>query len=196
MLLWGLIAAGGCGGRAGECASAWDKVNELQTENNDLRQQIRDLAAENEELSSQMNGLSGLDPQIRKDAIDRLQRIQIGRLSGLEDTDGNGQPDTLIVHLEPIDTAQDRVKTPGAVQIELWDLSRRPKEAKLAEWQIAPSELIKYWGSSLFGNYYRLQLPAGDLPQDLKELTVKAVFTDFLTGKVLRTQTVLNTQSR
>lgn len=175
----------GCGGKN----VLWDDFENLKKENTDLTMQVQALQQENTQLNEQADALSGLDKEARLQDLDTLDKIRIGKRTGLYDTDNNGTDETLIVYVEPLDMAQDYVKAIGTVKVELWDLNTDPDKAKLTEWTLKPAETQKLWGGNIFASYYRLPFVITDiLSGQEKELTVKVTFTDSLSGKVLRDQ--------
>jgi len=184
---------GGCGGSSRD--SLWEKIDELQAQKNELETRAESLEAENQQLIEQSHTLDSINPDIRLSALDRLDRIEIGKHSGLSDENGDGQIDTLRIHLVPIDQTGDVIKAPGQVSVSLWNLNTSAAENLLGEWTVPAEDLKAMWGHSLTGRYYRLKL---DLPQALQteseDLTVKVKFTDYLTGKVLKAQTPIATR--
>ena len=181
------VLLAGCGGRQNQVL--WDNIDALKKENTDLTMQVESLRKKNDQLSEQTQRLSGLDKTVRLSAMDTLDTIRIGKRSGLSDTDKDGVNETLMVYLEPLDTAQDYVKAIGTVTVELWNLNTDPAKAKLGEWTLQPADMHKLWGRNIFAGYYRLSLPAANiLTGQEKELTVKVTFTDVLSGKVRRDQ--------
>ena len=128
---------------------------------------------------------------MRLSALDTLEKIRIGKYTGFYDTDENGTNESLVVYLEPLDTAQDYVKAAGTVNIELWDLNAPEDTARLEEWTVKPADLQKSWGGTIFRSYYRIQLPLKITADKQKEYTLKATFTDYLSGTVRTDQAVL-----
>jgi len=185
----GLLA--GCGGSAGD-SSLWDKIYRLQDENNQLQARADKLESENQQLLEQCQALDFLDRQIRLSALDRLDRIEIGKHTRLTDENGDGRLDALTVHVIPIDQAEDTVKTPGSMEVSLWQLDPHAEEHLLGQWTVTAQQARTLWGRSLLGRYYRLKF---DLPSAAQnhpdDLTVKVTFTDYLTGKTLQSQKTL-----
>ncbi|MCI0499857.1 MAG: hypothetical protein L0Y36_09290 [Planctomycetales bacterium] len=180
------VVLAGCGGRG---LTPWDDLKTLQAENTDKALQIQQLQAENSRLKEQVQTLSGLDQQVRLEAVDTLARIQIGKYTGLYDKDKDGIAETLVVYVEPLDSAQDYVKAVGQCAVQVWNLDAPQQQAKLAEWAVTPNQLHKSWGGSVFAAYYRLAFPMAHLLSGTPhELTVKVAFTDYLTGKILTGQ--------
>ena len=151
--------------------------------------QVQSLQSENKQLTEQVDTLSGLDKNIRLQDLDTLDKIHLNKRTGLYDTNEDGTKETLIVYVEPLDTAQDLIKAIGTVNIELWNLNTDVAEAKLADWTLKPDKLRKLWGGNIFASYYRLSFEVADiLSGQEKELTIKVSFTDWLSGKVFRDQ--------
>ena len=63
----------------------------------------------------------------------------------------------------------------------------------LAQWQVGPKELKKLWFASLVTINYRLTFDVSEKVKTFDNpLTVKVIFTDYLTGKVFSRQKVIN----
>jgi hypothetical protein len=147
------------------------------------------LRSENQELRRQLEmPPSKLPAGAGVASLYRLREIKVSRYTGFYDKDGNGTLEKLIVYVEPVDMAGDVVKAAGAVDVQLWDLSKDPNQALLASWHVGPEDLFKTWLTTLLTVNYRLAFdrPAG-LAED-RSLTVKVAFTDGLTGQVLTQQ--------
>ena len=189
LTLFAVILLTGCGG---DNHALWNDIEGLKKENTDLSMQVQSLQQENSQLAEQAGTLSGLDKNIRLQDLDTLDKIRLNKRTGLYDTDENGTKETLMVYIEPLDTAQDFIKAIGTVNVELWNLNTDAAEAKLANWTLKPTETQKLWGGNVFAGYYRLPFEVADiLSGQEKELTVKVTFTDFLSGKVFRDQTTI-----
>lgn len=196
MKRWGLITAlliavTGC--RTDVQTSLWKQIKSLRDEKTELSLQVERLRQDNAALAEQVKTLAGLDRDSRTAVLPVPESIRIGRHSGLYDkSKTDAIADTLIVYLEPIDSAQDVIKAAGDVRVDLWNLAAAQQEAKLKTWKVPAEELNGLWGRGLLGAYYRLNLPLKDaLDGDEKELTVRVQFTDYLTGRVLTDQTVI-----
>ena len=169
----------------------WDTLTECEQENTELSMQLEELQNQNTQLAEQIATLSKLGQKDRLPAISTLEKIRIGKLSGFYDKDNDGSKETLVVYLEPIDTAQDTIKAVGEVVVELWDLNALEDNAKLHAWTVEPNKLPTAWGGNIFDSYYRLECPLENTLTEGKEYTVKATFTDYLSGKVLTDQRVI-----
>ncbi len=154
-----------------------------------LQNQLADMAAENRQLKQQIITISGADPNIRYEMLSRLKRIDLARHTSLFDSNTDGKKDSLVIYLVTVDDLGDRIKIPGDVHVQLWNLNEKPQNAMLAEWRIPPDELSRTWSSNLIHSFYRLTLP---LPAGLnvpsKPLTLKLRFTDCLTGRTAEMQ--------
>ncbi|HOQ03763.1 MAG TPA: hypothetical protein PKY88_00920 [Anaerohalosphaeraceae bacterium] len=167
----------------------WQQVRDLQAAKNQLETKAERLEEENRQLLEQCSMLSSLNPALRLSALDRLMQIRLAKGTALTDENRDGKVETLRVHLEPVDQAGDVVKAPGQVHVSLWHLDVSAGEHLLGLWTVGAEELKTKWGRSLMGAYYRLMWNVeAILPEKACELTVKVEFTDYLTGKVLRTQ--------
>jgi hypothetical protein len=191
MNLLSLIAAvwfAGCSPSPSQTA-LWQQLHDLQAAKNELETKTERLEQENRQLLEQCSALSALNPELRLSALDRLMQIRLAKGTALTDENRDGSPDTLRIHLEPVDQAGDVIKAPGQVHVSLWLLDVSAQEHLLADWTVSAEELKAKWGRSFLGVYYRLMWNVESiLPPNAEELTVKVEFTDYLTGKVLRTQ--------
>lgn len=155
----------------------------------------RKLAAEVEQLKKQLESLMGINKQARIDSISTITSIDVTNRSNLYDKNNDKKKEKLVVYLRPIDDMGDCIKAAGAAQVQLWNLDAEPNDALLKSWKIEPVELRKKWSGSLLTSYYKLQFDVGDiLTGKEKDLTVKVEFTDYLTGRVLRAQRVINSR--
>lgn len=153
---------------------------------------VSKLKAENKKLTEQIETLIGLGKPARIKALSTLTSIDLTSRSGLYAKSNNKKKDTLIVYLRPIDDMGDVVKVAGIADVQLWNLNLKPENALLKEWKIEPEDLKKKWSGSLLTSYYKLQFDVNSvLTGKEKELTLKTQFTDYLTGKVLKSQRVI-----
>lgn len=170
----------------------WPQVDAKQAQINQLKAENEKLKQENENYIQQVQTLSSLDKSARLEAMNTLDRMEIAKRTGLMDENKDGKKETLIVYLKPYDTHGDPIKMAGHVRIELWDLNAAADKAKLAEWDIQAEELSKLWSSTFLTSYYRLKFDVAKLIEGrTKELTVKAEFTDYVSGRVLRDQAII-----
>lgn len=186
-----LFAMGLCGCK-GPTRTPWDNLKETQQQNTELSLKVQSLQKENEQLRQQIQTLLQADNDTRLSELDTLAAIKLHKRTGLYDKDDNGTPETLVVYLQTIDSQQDQVKIPGRCTIQLWNLNNPAAETKLAQWNLTPKDLQSLWGGNIFALYYRIELPLENPPADRQDLTVRASFTDVLSGKTLSDQLVLD----
>lgn len=169
----------------------WKQIKTLEQEKIELTMRTDQLTQENQSLRQQIATLSGLDSDVRLDQLDTLTKIKLGKRTGLYDDSDTGQK-VLRVYIEPMDAQQDYIKAVGTLTVELWNLGAAPTDARLAAWIVEPDDLQQHWGGTIFASYYRLSFPTATvLTGQENTLTVKAAFTDLLSGKVLRDQTTV-----
>jgi len=168
-----------------------EQIEKLNEEKTQLQKQIRQSRDENENLRERLRVLAGLPEEVKGENLYRLQRVQIGGYTNLYDKDEDGKKEKLIVYIQPIDQDGDIIKAAGAVDVQLWDLSKEKDQALLGQWHVRPNELKKLWFATLM-THYRLTFDVADKIGQFKEpLTVKVDFTDYLTGNVFQEQKVI-----
>lgn len=177
----------GCSPTSRTSDHPWQTLEDCHAANTDLQMRVEALLAENTLLTEQAQTLSTLDNHTRLNSLATLESIHIGKRSGLYDKDDDGHKEKLIVYLEPKDTTQDYIKAIGQCKVELWNLNDEPQAAMIKHWTVGSTDLHGVWGGNIFGAYYRLMFDIdGLLPDNIGEITIKAEFTDFLSGKVVR----------
>jgi hypothetical protein len=169
-----------------------ERINLLEDRNAVLKNRVKNAEAENVELKQQITHLLGLGPKVNLSELYSIEKVKITRYTNIYDKDGDGLKEKLIVYIQPLDFQGDIVKANGTVDIQLWDLSRDQSYALLKSWHFEPEQLSRLWYSSILRTNYRLAL---DLPEKVKALkdplTVKVVFTDYLTGKDFKEQHII-----
>ena len=187
-----LVICAACGCQEQSQTSLWDQVKTLGEEKMTLREQNEKLQSENEQLKEQVQTLSGLGPEVRLEAFAAIKKVEIGKRSGLFDKNGDGVKEKLIVYVRPSDDTGDTVKIPGTITVQLWNLNNESDEAMLASWKLGAEEIKTLWASTFMTNYYRLTFDIAEITGSLEqELTVKVRFVDYVTGKSLTAQRVI-----
>jgi|SRR3989339_408185 len=187
----GLLVFSGCGGNGVQKPRRNDQ---LKIENSDLKYKLELCQKQNTQLTGQIETLNKFEPNQRLEDLYNLQNVQIGTFTNLYDKDEDGKFESLVVYIQPIDDMGDGIKAAGQVDIQLWDLGKLPNEALLGEWNVSAAELKKLW-ISLFSSNYRLAVNIAEKVANYDSpLTVKMVFTDYLTGKVFREQKTITPQ--
>ena len=181
-----------CGCDNGQRPSLRDEFEQLSRERSELESRVEQLKKENKSLTRRIGLLKGLPDGVKTQALAELDRIKLGRRTGLYDKDGDGRKDELAVYITPCDTTGDTIKAPGSVKMSLWDLGTDRGVAKIGEWQISGGDIKKAWAGTFLTNYYRVIVDAGPvLTGDEGELTLHVIFTDYIGGKVLTAQKVI-----
>ncbi|MCJ7776883.1 MAG: hypothetical protein MUP16_01010 [Sedimentisphaerales bacterium] len=177
-----------------EKAGLQKQIEQVKAENEILKNQLRLLTGVPEQVNVEFKVLAGLAEQIKFEEIYHISRVKIVRYTNLYDEDKDGKKEKLIVYLQPIDQDGDVVKAPGAVRVQLWDLSKEDGQAILGEWKVGPEQLKKLWYTTLF-THYKLTFDVSDKIDEFKEpLTVKVAFIDYLTATVFNEQEVIKPQ--
>jgi len=166
-----------------------EQYRQLRDRNKRLELQNEQLEAENKTLEKQIHVLSALGAGKRLEDFARVSKIEISKRTAFYDKDRDGTKEKLIVYVRPTDEMADVIKAAGAIEVQLWDLNRPAGQALLGEWNIGPDELKKLWAATLMTTGYRLKFDKpGEADNAREELTVKVIFTDYLTGRVFTAQ--------
>jgi hypothetical protein len=167
------------------------QISQLSEEKAELAKQIDDISSENKELSKQNQRLSELPENVKGANLYQLANVKIHGFSGFSDEDEDGDKDTLLVYIQPIDENGDKFKAPGAVEVELWNLNNSEEGALLHKWSVGFEDLKKKWVALLVINY-RLTFDVSEIVENFDEpLNLKIKFTDHLSGKVFYDQKVI-----
>jgi hypothetical protein len=163
-----------------------DRNAQLEKENRQLQKDAEAVRDENRQLANQVKTLADLSPEVRIDSLYDLESVKLTRYTNFYDRDKDGRKEKLIVYIQPVDSEGDIIKASGSVEVELWDLNAGNEQgALLGKWQISPDELKKMWFATVVTANYRFVFDITDVVKSFdKPLTVKAVFTDYISGKV------------
>ncbi|MCK5226372.1 MAG: hypothetical protein KAQ89_06600 [Planctomycetes bacterium] len=157
-----------------------------------LKAELEQYKLENEQLKEQLEVLTDLPENVRLETLHNLTRVKMTNYTNLYDKDKDGKFETLIVYIQPLDDDGDAVKAAGTVDVQLWNLNKTEGNALIAQWQVEPEELKKNWFATLLTINYRLTFDVSDKIESFNEpLTVRATFTDYLSGKVFNEQKVI-----
>ena len=163
-----------------ELTSSHDQIRELQADNDTLRRALT-------KRDSQIHTLQSLGHK-RLEKLAQVARIELGRYSTGVDLDDRSGDDAVKVYLCPIDEDGDVVKAVGAVKIRLYDLAAGAGETSLGEYDWSVDQAMKQWSSALISDHFRLICPWKSARPKHDEITVRAEFTDYLTGKTFTAQ--------
>ena len=193
------LAVAACGallGLAGGCDDAGVTISQLRQRNLALEKQLgqlkRDHLALQEELKgrkAQITRLQALGVR-RLDLLNSATRIEIDRLSGGYDQDGRPGDEGVVVYLKPIDAEGDVIKAAGEIEIQLWDLAGTPDELLIGQYVLDARHARKAWYGKLLTKHYTIHCPWRDQAPRHNEITVRVLFTDYVSGEVLTDQRV------
>jgi hypothetical protein len=113
-----------------------------------------------------------------------VKRIVLGRLtSGLDEKPDCPGDEALQILLEPRDPDDQSIKAPGALHVELFEVSPEGLKSLLSRWDVSPRALRRSWETPVFGNSgYRVVLP-WTVPPATEQLRVVVQFTTLEGGK-------------
>lgn len=159
------------------------EIEQLRTTNQDLRKRVRGL----EEQVSTLQTLG--DKRIEN--LYLVQRIRLGASTGGVGLDKDAGDDGVKATIEPIDQHGSILKAAGAAKVQVFDLALPEGSNLLAECVYDANTAAKNWIGGMFGGYYSFQCPWRAGPPIHNELTVRAEFTEYLTGKTYTAQKVI-----
>ena len=171
-----------------------DANDELRTKNQDLAKQITSLERERDELKVKLAEAGAAAkaplPQEVIQAMPRVSKIELGSLSGIETKDGKKRA---VFYVEPTDGRGRFVQIVGTMTVDAtWLPSQQAAVSPrtLASATLSPSQIRDAYRSNFTGTHYTVELDLpGDTPTD-GDVTLRANFTDALTGQVHAAQVV------
>jgi len=168
---------------------------QLQQQNEKLSQQLaetqKQLAEQTQLLDAQAKRIDTLLAlgSKRLDLLYYPVALEIERLSGGYDEDGQPGDDGVVTYLRPVDQDGHAIKTAGTVQIELFDLASPDGQRLVGKIELDLQESRKLWYGRLWTQHYTVKCPwRGGRPPRHPAVTIRATFTDYLTGKTLEAQ--------
>ena len=182
---------------AGCAAGQSDRILELRAQNDQLTQQLNEaghcLVEQQAALDIQAQQIETLQVfgSARLEKLVYPTRLVIDRLSGGYDEDGQPGDDGVRVYLKPVDEVGDTLKCAGAITVELFDLGNPDGQHGVGRVELDVDQVGAAWYGKLWTVHYTVQCPwSGPAGPGHREITVRATFTDYLTGRTLRAQRV------
>lgn len=167
----------------------------LAAENERLRaslaeteRRITELRVSLSEMEKRLQSARGLSDAQMANLI-LPEKIVIDPLSGPDDFDGKPGNDGIAVYLKPVDRDGDTLKVAGDIRIELYDLANPAGGNLLGTCEFTAEQARGMWYGKLLTYHYTLKCPWQTPPQH-DEVTIRAVFTESLTQRVLTAQAV------
>jgi len=181
LVLLGVLAAPGTGGcEPFRAADLEPQLQQARQENARLKADIRQLQQTLAERRKEIQTLRALGEK-RLDLLFHVRRIRLGRYTAGRDLDNTPGDDGVRVYLSPLDQHGQPIKAAGTVRIRLFDLAR-PDGNLLAEHAFSVEEVGRHWQGWPLTYHYAFDCPWTRPPAG-GEVTVRAEFTDYLTGK-------------
>ncbi len=163
------------------------RIRQIERENTALQAQVLQLQQRVKERDGQIATLQGFGPD-RRDKLFTVERIELGRYTAGRNLDARAGHDGIRVYLLPRDRDGHVIKAAGAVDVQLFDLSK-PDNRLIGQCSIATDGLGKHWKSGLGSGHYRIDVPWRSSP-GRREVTARVTFTDLLTGRTFTAQKV------
>ncbi len=184
-----LLSAGAAGCNHNQVDALTRELKQARSQNADLREEARRLRQELKARDEHVARLQHLGEK-RLELLFRVTGLKLGRTGGvdLDDTPGD---DAVRVYLRPIDRDGHALKAAGSVSIQLFDLAAEPDRNLIARYDFPVEQIAKHWHGGLLTYHYRFDCPWKSGPPRRPEVTVRATFTDYLTGQAFTAQKLI-----
>ena len=172
----------GCG--AGARASA--ELDTLRRRVMELEKQTAELEGRNTELSQALDDSQATveaSPEVIE-ATPRLARLEIGRLTHADDSDGNGHPDVIAVYVAPSDGLGRFIQLVGTLSVTAAVVPSQGDSKTIGRVSLDPGELRGAYRSTILGTHYAMTVPIDLAGLDLPDCTVRVEFVDGYTGRM------------
>ena len=190
-----LLAAAGAAMLTAPGCGLFQRDDKLQQQLQDCQNELQKVQLQRDELQQftldqqkQIRSLQNLGDK-RLEKLYHVKTIEIGRYTAGVDNDPRPGDDAVKVFIRPLDQNGDVVKAAGDMTIQIFDLSLAPKDTLIALCQYKVDELSKYWASGFLTYHYSFECKWKTPPRST-DVTVRAEFVDYLTGKHHVAQTV------
>lgn len=171
------------------------EIDELKATLKERENRLAAAEAANRELNRQLS----VARSISEDDLKRVfypEKIEIDRLTGGFDNDGQPGDEGVVVYLRPIDRFGDVVKVPGDITIQLYDLAAPENRQFVGEYRVPVDKAGELWHGKLMTNHYTIKCPWPKAPPENPTITVRVVFVDYLTKRVVSAQSTCNVRLR
>ncbi len=152
----------------------------------ELTRTVEQQTARLDTQARQIENLQQLGPK-RMDKLFTVESLEIGRHSGGIDTDDKPGHDAIVVYLKPKDADGTTLKAAGSVKIQLFDLAAEDDRRLVGQWTFDVDQARSHYASGIMADHYSFELPLEIRPAHA-EMTLRAAFTDYLTGKTVDAQ--------
>jgi len=174
------------------------EVLKLRRENTMLKEAVE---AKDHKLAAQQAAIQELHKRlaeataITEEDLKKIfypERLVIDTLSGGYNDDGQPGDDGVVVYLKPVDRDGDTLKVVGDIRIELYDLASPPGENRIGVYEVRADDVHQLWYGKFLTYHYTVKCPWQSGPPRHRELTIRAMFVDYLTQRVITAQTTCN----
>ncbi|MCC7293220.1 MAG: hypothetical protein IT449_14270 [Phycisphaerales bacterium] len=169
------------------------QVDELRVTNDQLQREAEEHRASIDQLRTQVANLQSFkDPRgARLFEASGLEILTLSRGADYDDAPGD---DGVTVHFRPLDDEGNVVTVGGQVVVQLVDSSVMGEPKVVGLLRISePDELRAAWHSKFLTNHYTLKCPFSAMPPpSVRQIDVKVEFTDYLTGRGLHAERVVD----
>lgn len=172
------------------------RYNETQKQLLEAQEKVKTLEAElaaqqqaQRNLEAQLAELRGTDAPLA-DLVYPV-KIELERMSGGYDRDGQPGHDGIVLYIQPIDADGNVIKAAGTINVKLFDLAAPAGSNLIAEYRFDVKKTRSLWYGRLMTNHFTVHCPwPNGQPPAHPEVTAVVTFTDLLTGKPLTAQAV------
>lgn len=186
LLLLAAAAGTGCNGVVPEADIS--RLQQLERQNARLK---ADLQKERQTVAAQRQQIKNLidfgDKRLEK--LFYVTSIKLGRYTAGVDLDDKDGHNGIRVYLIPRDADGHTLKAAGNVRIQLFDLAAEAKARLIGTYDFPVEKIGKKWAGGFLTKHYKFDC-RWKAPPKHAEVTVRAVFTDYLTGKQFTAQKV------
>jgi hypothetical protein len=128
----------------------------------ELREELDRCHVYNQALQTELKTIRGEAPVLDAEhpvPIYPVRSVVLGRQTGGHDGENGIGDDALQVIIEPHDAENQSVKVPGAVHVDVLEVTPAGLKQPLSSWDIPPEELSRSWRIGLLSTGYKLVLP-------------------------------------
>jgi hypothetical protein len=159
----------------------------LRRRNHDLEQEVQALKRRNAELESEINAVASqpddVSPELRA-ATPHVTEISIGRLTHIRDTDKNGEPDTLMAYVQPVDGRGRFTQMVGTITATVAIVPDEGEAQTIGRTLMDPVEVRDAYRSSFTGQHYLVEVPV-TTDHRSASVVVRISYDDGLSGRTL-----------
>jgi hypothetical protein len=153
----------------------------------DLEEQVERLSDRNKELEADLERAAAVPESLPEEVranTPHVVRIEIDRLSHVDDEDGDGRADVLLIYVKPSDGWGRFVQLVGRLSAHAAALPPDADAVSLGRVNLEPSEVREAYRSSFMGTHYSIKLPL-TLPDGVSagSCTVRVVYEDGRSGR-------------